>query len=66
MPGATRAVEGLCPTYRSNLSAHYTKVLAEMAVRGIMGVSLENALQRSSIQGRDQADVDGLIEEIVA
>jgi hypothetical protein len=29
-------------------------------------VSLENTLQRSSSQGSDQADVDGLTEEIIA
>jgi hypothetical protein len=31
-----------------------------------MGVSLENALQRTSVQGGDQADVDGLTEGIIA
>jgi hypothetical protein len=31
-----------------------------------MRVSLENALQRSSIQGSDQAGVDGLTEEVIA
>jgi hypothetical protein len=40
--------------------------LSELDINGIMGVSLENAYQRSSIQGSDQADVDGLTEGIVA
>jgi hypothetical protein len=31
-----------------------------------MGVSLGNALQRSSSQGSDEADVDGLTEGIIA
>jgi hypothetical protein len=31
-----------------------------------MGVALEHALERSSVQGSDQADVDGLTEEIIA
>ena len=31
-----------------------------------MVVSLEDALKRSSIQGREQADVGGLTEEIIA
>jgi hypothetical protein len=31
-----------------------------------MGAPLGNALQHSSIQGSDQADVDGLTEEIIA
>jgi hypothetical protein len=31
-----------------------------------MGVSLEDALQRSSTQGSDWADVDGLTEEVIA
>jgi hypothetical protein len=30
-----------------------------------MGVSLEDALQRSSIRGNDQADMDGLTEEFI-
>jgi hypothetical protein len=36
--------------------------LPELDISGIMGVSLENALQRSS----NQADVDGLTEEVIA
>jgi hypothetical protein len=42
------------------------KALPELDISGIMGVPLENALQRSSIKGSDQADVDGLTEEISA
>jgi hypothetical protein len=42
------------------------KALPQLDVSGIMGVPLENALQRSSIKGNDQADVDGLTEEISA
>jgi hypothetical protein len=38
------------------------QALSELDVSGIMGVSLENALQRSS----NQADVGGLTEEISA
>jgi hypothetical protein len=30
------------------------------------GSVLENALKRGSIQGSDQADVDGLTEEVIA
>lgn len=41
------------------------KALPELDIGGIMGVSLENALQRSSIKGSDQTDVDGLTEEII-
>jgi len=41
------------------------KALPELDISGTMGVSLENALQRSSIQGSDQANVDGLTEEII-
>jgi hypothetical protein len=41
------------------------KALPELDISGIMGMSLENALQRSSIKGSDQADVDGLTEEII-
>jgi hypothetical protein len=41
------------------------KALPELEFSGIMGLSLEDALQRSSIQGSDQADVEGLTEEIV-
>jgi hypothetical protein len=40
--------------------------LSELDISGIMAVSLENALQHSSIQGSDQADVDSLTEEIIA
>jgi hypothetical protein len=40
--------------------------LPELDISGIMGVSLENALQRSSVQGNYQADVDGLTKEIIA
>jgi hypothetical protein len=39
--------------------------LPELDISVIMGVSLEDALQRSSIQGSDQANVDGLTEEII-
>jgi hypothetical protein len=42
------------------------RVLAELGVSGMIGVSLENALQRSSIQGSHQADVDGLTEGNIA
>jgi len=37
------------------------EALPELDISGIMGVSLENAVQRSS-----QADVGGLTEEIIA
>jgi hypothetical protein len=37
-----------------------------MDISGIIGVSLTHALQRSSVQGNDQADVDGLTQEIIA
>jgi hypothetical protein len=40
--------------------------MLELDVSGIMGVSLENASQRSGIQGSDQADVDGMTEKIIA
>jgi hypothetical protein len=34
------------------------KALPELDISGMVAVSLENALQHSSIQGSDQADVD--------
>jgi hypothetical protein len=40
--------------------------LPELDISGIMGLSLEDALQRSSVQGSDEADVDGLTEVIIA
>jgi uncharacterized protein YjbI with pentapeptide repeats len=40
--------------------------LPGLDISGIMGPSLENALERSGIQGSDQADVGGLTEEIIA
>jgi hypothetical protein len=43
-----------------------TKALPELDISGIMGVSLENALQRTNVQGGDQADADGLTEGIIA
>jgi hypothetical protein len=42
------------------------EALPELDISGIMGVSQENALQRSSVQGREQANVGGLTEEIIA
>lgn len=41
-------------------------MLLELDINGIIGVSLANALQRSSVQGNHQADVDGLTQEIIA
>jgi hypothetical protein len=42
------------------------QALSELDISGIMAVSLENALQHSSIQGSDQAGVGSLTEEIIA
>jgi hypothetical protein len=42
------------------------KALPELDISGIMGVSLENVIQRSSTQGSNQVDVDGLAENIFA
>jgi hypothetical protein len=40
--------------------------LPELDISGIMGVSLENALQRGGIRGSVQADANGLTEAIIA
>jgi hypothetical protein len=43
-----------------------TKALPDLHISGIMCVSLENGLQRSSIQASDQAVRAGLAEEAFA
>jgi hypothetical protein len=40
--------------------------LPELGINGIIEVPLAAALERSSVQGNDQADVDGLTQKNIA
>jgi hypothetical protein len=59
-------IEGGCSHNRMLRAFSEPEALPEPDISGIMEVSLENALQRSSNQGSDQSDVDGLTEEVIA